>query len=109
MDNPDHRFYNDLPKPEQDKWVAELRPQLAKAQLTPISNAAYQHYPVTYLFCENDQALPVEVQRMMVESNGPHFDTETCTSGHSPFLSMPERVLEVVQKVVQKVVGQTVA
>ncbi|MCJ1394755.1 hypothetical protein MMC18_007635 [Xylographa bjoerkii] len=93
------RFYNDLPKPQQNRWVAELRPHPAIAQLTPISYAAYMHPPVTYLYCEKDEALPLEVQKMMVAGSGPRFETETCTSGHSPFLSMPETVLKVVEKI----------
>ncbi|MCJ1377259.1 hypothetical protein MMC17_000351 [Xylographa soralifera] len=99
MMEPERRFYNDLPKQQQDHWVSELKPHPAIAQLTPISYAAYMYHPVTYLYCENDQALPLEVQKMMVVGSGPHFQTETCASGHSPFLSMPETVLKVVEKI----------
>ena len=97
MLDPALRFFNDLSKEEQDKWVSELRPVLTKTQFSPISNAGYKHYPVTYLYCDNDQALPPQVQKMMVETNGPHFKTESCYSSHSPFLSQPERVLQLVQ------------
>ena len=100
MLEPGRRFYNDLSPEEQEKWVRELRPQPAVAQQTPITYVSYQHYPVTYLFCEKDEALPFEVQKMMVGANGPHFKTETCTAGHSPFLSQPEAVLRTVQKAI---------
>jgi hypothetical protein len=99
MDEPDRRFYNDLSKEEQDRWVAELAPGPAIAQMTPITYAAYQHYPTTYLYCSGDQALPLEIQEMMVKGSGAPFATETCTSGHSPFLSQPETVLKVVEKI----------
>ncbi|MCJ1319209.1 hypothetical protein MMC15_004544 [Xylographa vitiligo] len=99
MMEPERRFYNDLPQQQQQRWVSELKPHPVVTQLTPISYAAYMHYPVTYLYCENDQALPLKVQKMMVARSGLHFETETCASGHSPFLSMPETVLKVVEKI----------
>ena len=97
---PETRFYNDLSKSDQEKWAAELRLVPTSTQFAPISYAAYEHYPTTYLYCENDQALPLQVQQMMVGRNGSNFSTETCSSGHSPFLSQPETVLKVVEKLV---------
>ncbi|KAL1970746.1 hypothetical protein VTN77DRAFT_2580 [Rasamsonia byssochlamydoides] len=88
---------------EQDPWVSELKPGPAIAQLTPIIQASYLYHPVTYLFCENDEALPLAVQQMMVqkaEEKGVTIRKETCTAGHSPFLSQPETVLNVAKKVV---------
>lgn len=97
MADPGHRFYNDLSQEEKDHWVSELRPSPAIAQLTPLTYTAYTHYPVTYLLCEKDEALPIDLQKMMVAGTGIDFQTETCTSGHSPFLSQPETVLKVVK------------
>jgi len=103
MLEPERRFYSDLPKEEQDRWVSELKPCPAVAQLTPITYTAYLHHPVTYLFCDGDEALPVGLQQAMVnkvsETTEIHIATETCTAGHSPFLSQPEAVLKVVANV----------
>ncbi|MCJ1404696.1 hypothetical protein MMC11_007922 [Xylographa trunciseda] len=99
IQEPGPRFYNDLPKLQQDHWVSELRPQPGMPLSTLITYAAYMHHPVTYLFCEKDEAMPLEFQKMMVATKGQHFLTETCASGHSPFLSMPETVLKVVDKI----------
>ena len=102
MSNPEHYFYNDLPSAERQRWIAELQRSPRESNYTPISYAAYLHHPVTYLFCENDRGLPLEVQKMMVEkvkSQGVRVVEETCSAGHSPYLSMPDRVLEVVQGV----------
>src|SRR5262245_39434569 len=101
MIDPGTRFYNDLPPPQQQHWISQLVKTTAQTQTTPIDHLAYLYHPITYLFCENDQALPIDVQRMMVQmvkDAGVHVVEETCTSGHSPFLSMPERVLEVVER-----------
>jgi hypothetical protein len=102
MLDPQHRFYQDLPPAEQDHWSSELRPHPAVAQLTPIDNLGYKYVSTTYLLCENDQGLPVQVQRDMVkaveeDSFGGKIELLSCESGHSPFLSMPDRVVEVLE------------
>ena len=78
-----------------------MRPTPAVIQTTPLTYVAYMHHTVSHLFCTNDAALDVETQKMMVaglEKNGIEVHTETCSSGHSPFLSMPEQVLELVNR-----------
>ena len=70
------------------------------AQFTAVSHEAFREVPITYLLCENDQALPIGVQKMMIgriEEAGVNVGTiESCEGSHSPFLSMPEKVVEVV-------------
>ncbi|KAL9615976.1 MAG: hypothetical protein Q9160_009100 [Pyrenula sp. 1 TL-2023] len=102
MLEPDKKFYQDLADDEQQHWVSELIECPAIAQLTRITQAAYQDHPSTYLFCETDQALPIQVQQMMVqkaEEAGVSFQKETCTASHSPFLSQPDAILNAVQKI----------
>ena len=82
-----HRCYNDLSPAEQDYWVSELRPQSSVALLTPLTCSAYEHVPVTYLYCEKDEAIPIGMQKMMVDACPVDVETETCTAGHSPYLS----------------------
>ncbi|MCJ1476099.1 hypothetical protein MMC13_004764 [Lambiella insularis] len=102
MVEPGRRFYSDLPQHEKDHWVSELRPRPSVAQLAPLTYEAYRYHPTMYLYCTADKALPVEVQRMMVAGAGVDFRTETCSAGHSPFLSQPETVLKVVKKMAVK-------
>lgn len=101
MSDPSHRFYNDLPRSQQEHWVAELKQQPAGAQLTPLTYVAYRYHPVSCLFCENDEALPLEAQKMMVAGCGVDVQKFTCIAGHSPFLSQPDVVLEVVVKIIE--------
>lgn len=97
MLDPQHRFYNDLSPSEQEHWTSLLKPHPAVAQTTALTNEAYQYVPTSYLLCENDQGLPISVQEGFVKNAGVEIQTERCTSGHSPFLSMPEKVVEVVE------------
>jgi hypothetical protein len=68
------------------------------------AQAAYLYHLGTYLFRENDRTLPVVAQRRMAQSivdkYSVNIDTKTCSSGHSPYLSQPETLLKVVQKIV---------
>ncbi|KAJ4358663.1 uncharacterized protein N0V89_003247 [Didymosphaeria variabile] len=101
MADPAARFYSDLSLQEQQKWVGLLVPNAAHTQATPITHAAYLYHPVTYLFCEKDEALPLEVQEQMVEkvrALGVKVVEERCAAGHSPYLSMPETVLDVIER-----------
>ncbi|CZR54964.1 uncharacterized protein PAC_04849 [Phialocephala subalpina] len=102
MLEPARRFYNDLPSSEQEHWVSLLRPHPAIAQLTPLTNVGHKYVPSTYLLCEKYEALPLEVQRGMVDSvsgevYGGNMETTSCGAGHSPFLDMPEKVVEVIE------------
>ena len=70
MLDPKARFYQDLPPAEAERWESLLRPHPAIAQLTPLTNEAFRYVPSTYLYCENDAALPIFVQKDMVEKTG---------------------------------------
>lgn len=101
MKEPRRRFFNDLSKQDQDHWLSELRPQLAVVQQTPITYTAYKYHPVVYLYCEKDEALLLEAQKMMVDNAGVDFKIETCTAGHSPFLSQIDSFLGVIKRMAE--------
>lgn len=97
-------FYNDLPPEDARHFVTQLVVHPTAAQWTEVTHEAFREISTTYLLCENDQALPLEVQKMIcgrIEALGVNVDYETCLGGHSPFLSMPDKVAEVVNKVAQ--------
>jgi pimeloyl-ACP methyl ester carboxylesterase len=98
VEDPNQRFYHDTADPGH--WSAQLLKHPKAAQFTAVSHEAFREVPITYLLCENDQALPMGVQKMMIgriEEVGVKVGTiESCEGSHSPFLSMPEKVVEVV-------------
>lgn len=91
-------FYNDLSEEDIVHWKSEMAPVPLITQTTPITYAAYKHFPVTYLYCTKDQAMPLALQKMMVKNSGVEFKEESCDASHSPFLSMPQAVLDVVKR-----------
>lgn len=113
--NAKHMFYHDLPPEQQDKAVAQLVVHPTCAQFDApkilVERAAWRDIPVTYLFCDDDQALPEPVQAMMVnriekDIDGLKIRREHFNAGHSPFLSMPDRVAEVVIKICEAVISR---
>ena len=62
---------------------------------------AWRHFPVFYVFCERDEAITLEAQRGMVErvrGQGVVVREEVLGSSHSPFLSVPGKVVRLVEK-----------
>ncbi|KIX92919.1 uncharacterized protein Z520_11395 [Fonsecaea multimorphosa CBS 102226] len=95
--NPERVFYNDLPAEEQKLWVSKLKHHSIIATKTPLTQVAYTSIPVTYLYCEEDQALPLPTQEMMVRQSGLEDVQELrCGAGHSPFLSEPDLFVESI-------------
>ncbi|ORY60608.1 alpha beta-hydrolase, partial [Pseudomassariella vexata] len=96
MSEPERLLFNDLPKDEQDHWVAEMKGHSVNGSV-PITHAGYLYHPATYLFTENDQAIPVQAQKMVVDKVSEKKGY--CSSGHSPYLSQPQVVLDVIRKI----------
>ena len=101
MKHPHQHFYNDLSTEDADYWVQKLKPMTFPPPVTP-KGEAWRIIPIAYLYCTMDNALPFAAQKMMVETmrdSGAQIETETFESSHSPFLSMPDKVVTWIQKV----------
>ena len=100
--DPAHFLYNDLPADQQQHWIAQLGPTnpagLGKTQ----AHQPSLHMPCTYLVCEGDNCIVAATQRFMVDQAlavRARLCTESCSAGHSPFLSQPELVADLIVKV----------
>lgn len=68
---------------------------------------AYKVVPTTWLLCEKDNAIPLGMQRGMLEvarEEGGLMEERRCGTGHSPFLSevgyMAGEIVRAVEKAV---------
>lgn len=102
--NADHVFYNDLPESGMENLISSLKHQSKASFYTPLTYAAYQDVPVSYLLCENDNAIPFHAQQAMVGIGGPNVVSHVCAGGHLPMLSMPEIVVDVIRRVAGEVI-----
>jgi len=101
---PEEIFYNDLDESTQKENIAALKPMSYKPFSSKVTYAGWRDFLVSYIYCEKDQAIPVEVQKGMVEASKVQFKTESLDASHSPFLSMPEKTARCVRKLL----GETV-
>lgn len=78
---------------EQQKAIAKLQPQPQKSFNEPAVHEPWHEMPSMFLFCDQDQALPLAVQenlaKNLVDPVTYHVD-----GSHSAFLSVPEQVID---------------
>ncbi|KAK9796253.1 hypothetical protein WJX73_004408 [Symbiochloris irregularis] len=100
-------LYHDLDPDQQAHWATKLRLWNAKTLGPAPEGAAYLghlHVPGTYLVCENDQAIPAELQRKYIEAAnqaGGQIKSVVCDSAHCPQLKYPELVVKLILDEVQ--------
>ncbi|WP_192909677.1 alpha/beta hydrolase [Gandjariella thermophila] len=86
-------FFSDCPPPVAAEAEARLLPQNAVSFGQEVRAAAWRRIPSSYIICTEDQAMPAPGQRRMADRVG---DAVELRSGHSPFLSQPDRLADLV-------------
>jgi pimeloyl-ACP methyl ester carboxylesterase len=97
-------FYADLAEDAATKAVADLSPDLPVRVVVDDPRPSLEGWgpvPRSYVRCTQDQANPIALQDLMIAeadaaTPGNAFDVVTLESGHSPFLSQPDRLAEVL-------------
>jgi hypothetical protein len=57
--------------------------------------------PCAYIVCEQDRALPPPFQEIFASKMGGPENTYRLPSSHSPFLSMPDQLADLLQQIVK--------
>ena len=101
---PEKLFYNDLPNDEKTYYSTLLQNESTGAFITPLTYAAWQHHPVSYLFCKNDQIVSLEKQQQLVADSGigSQIERYECNAGHSPYLSQPQVIVDMVVEITEQ-------
>ena len=84
-------------------------PQPRKAHVTKLTRASYLYIPTAFVYCRNDEANPLFVQELVVEAVrtvGADIHEYTCDAGHSPHLSQPQVLTNLMLEFVSKVDGK---
>jgi pimeloyl-ACP methyl ester carboxylesterase len=92
-------FYGECSAADAARAAARLTPQPLQPALAPLKlrNAQAARLPRVYIECTQDRAIPIELQRFMAK-RAAGARLESLPADHSPFLSMPERLLPLLQK-----------
>jgi len=98
VSDPVDRFYADA-DPELTTWAqSRLTSQTLASLADALTAAAWREVPSTYIATTNDRAIPFAVQQVMAKNAATVHAVE---SSHSPFLSMPERVADILADAVR--------
>ena len=69
-----------------------------------VSYSAWKDFHTTYVLCEEDNAIPLPVQELMIadaEEKGANIDVYRMQSSHSPFLSQTQRLADFIRQVAE--------
>ncbi|HJQ55719.1 MAG TPA: alpha/beta fold hydrolase [Vineibacter sp.] len=99
-------FYNDCDPDDVYRAMARLRPQAAAIATTPLSytEERFGSVPRWYIECLRDSAITLSMQRWMIQQTP--CKVLTLDSGHSPFLSMPDILVERLETVAKESVAR---
>ncbi|TGZ82630.1 alpha/beta-hydrolase [Ascodesmis nigricans] len=91
-------FYHDLSAAEKKYWVSRLRHHSLRAYEVKVgvNGEGWLETPSMYVYCEQDQAVPLVVQQAWKNSMGPGVATFSINASHSPFISQPAKVREAI-------------
>jgi len=90
-------FYHDCPDADIEYAKRHLCPQALGLLNTPVTITPenYGRIPRNYILCTEDRALCLDFQNEMVNAS-PGTATYSLKSSHSPFFSMPEKLVELL-------------
>jgi pimeloyl-ACP methyl ester carboxylesterase len=91
--DPVFQFYGDVPHDVAADCAAKLGWQSTAALRGPITHTAWRDLPSSYVLCTDDEAISFSAQTSMSRRTQQQF---TLTSAHSPFLSQPDRLTEIL-------------
>jgi pimeloyl-ACP methyl ester carboxylesterase len=97
---PRETFYNDMNESDAQRAVEVLSAHSYQTFHSNITFEAWRHVPSTYLYCLLDKAIPLPVQKWMVEevAKGVLIHTDVVNASHSPFYTTPDLVAAAIQK-----------
>ena len=92
---PEEVFFHDCGPDLQAEASAKVRAShmALAAKHQTLTAVAWSSIPSTYVVCTRDQAIPPDAQRAMAERSGSVVELD---ASHSPFLSMPDKVAELL-------------
>ena len=98
MDNPWHYFFNDLPLSAAKPFVDSIGATYYLGTSPVISTDKWRKAPLTAILCRKDNAVPPARQ----ESIWKGMESEWIDACHSPYVSRPEEVAEILVRVAGK-------
>lgn len=97
-------FFNDIDDEQAARLGKSLLPHSMRVfdSGTPAPAWAEDDYAgkIAFIRCTADQALPLFLQNMFMENSGVEWIVREIESSHSPYISQPQKVVEVLNELV---------
>jgi pimeloyl-ACP methyl ester carboxylesterase len=100
MPDPRTALYGDLPDAAAEAAFDRLLPQTLRSFVDRTHGAGWRTIPTDYIVCDRDQAIPPVMQADMAERAG--ATTSHLDSGHSPFLSRPSELADLLVSIMKE-------
>ena len=91
-------FYADVDPNLAKLSESRLGTHSANTFASPLMHAGWKQIPSTYILCQDDMAMPVKLQKKMVERGRSHVKSVSLKASHSPFLSQPDAVCNIIRR-----------
>jgi len=98
--NPGMVLFPECPPAVANGAIARLRPHSARAVREPLRAAGYGANPATYVICERDAALPVDMAKAMAALA--QAATVSLDADHHPMLSRPAELALILAGIVAR-------
>jgi pimeloyl-ACP methyl ester carboxylesterase len=94
-------FYADVPLDDATRAIDRLQPSSYSTVTERLSAAAWREIPSTYVICDEDKAIAPAAQEWLAKRA---LNIRRLPSSHSPMLSRPAEVAQIITDVVTHVV-----
>ncbi|TLD10677.1 hypothetical protein PgNI_06669 [Pyricularia grisea] len=92
--------FNDLDDPTQRRACKDMTHTSLKLFSSPSSHEPWSNgVKCGFVFCSEDNAVPLPIQQQMAAQLGPECITATVKAGHCPFISVPQQLLDAIESV----------
>ena len=99
-------FFNDLDDEQAAPLVKSLLPHSMRVfdSSAPTPAWAEEDYAgkIAFIRCSADQAVPPLAQDKFIENSGVEWNVRAIESAHSPYISQPQNVVNVLSEVVSQ-------
>ena len=104
--DPKPPLYQDIPEENADVAVASCMNPCLSSWTTPCPPASWNEKDFqgrcAFIRTTQDQCVPYDIQNMMIKATEQEWILRDIDSGHSPQLSQPEKLADIILELVQK-------
>ena len=92
-------FYNDMSLEDSKPFREALTWQATYTTPPKFSSERWKELPLTYIICTQDNTVLPSIQERIAQDYG--MEVERIEAGHCPFTSQPERLVQVVDRLLK--------